>query len=175
VYLNELDQFVKHEIKATYYLRYVDDFVILDRSRARLEAHRIAIRDFLRTIQLDLHPTKCRIIPLRQGVAFLGFRIFYHHKLVRQRNTRTMRHRINAYLDAYEHNGLDHEVILNTLQGWEAYAMQGNTFRQRQRLREHVLAELATRTRRRQAADDRPQCRYPMTQLRSASTRKRRQ
>ena len=30
VYLNELDQFVKHQLRLKYYLRYMDDFLILD-------------------------------------------------------------------------------------------------------------------------------------------------
>ncbi len=37
VYLNELDRFVKHKLKAKYYIRYVDDFVVLHRDRAVLE------------------------------------------------------------------------------------------------------------------------------------------
>jgi RNA-directed DNA polymerase len=39
VYLNELDYFVKHRLKAKYYIRYVDDFVILDASKEKLESH----------------------------------------------------------------------------------------------------------------------------------------
>ena len=35
VYLNELDQFVKHNLKAKFYVRYVDDFVILGRNREK--------------------------------------------------------------------------------------------------------------------------------------------
>jgi hypothetical protein len=38
VYLNELDQFVKHTLKVQHYLRYVDDFVLLHAERAQLEA-----------------------------------------------------------------------------------------------------------------------------------------
>jgi hypothetical protein len=37
VYLNELDHFVKHKLKAKYYIRYVDDFVILDKSKTQLK------------------------------------------------------------------------------------------------------------------------------------------
>ena len=40
VYLNELDQFVKHELKARFYIRYVDDFVILDISAKRLDIYK---------------------------------------------------------------------------------------------------------------------------------------
>ena len=53
-----------------------------------------AISEFLASIKLDLHPTKCKIIPLRQGVAFREFRIFYRHKLARQRNVRTITRRL---------------------------------------------------------------------------------
>jgi retron-type reverse transcriptase len=152
IYLNELDQFIKHERKANYYLRYVDDFVILDRSRAVLEKHRSAIATFLSTIKLDLHPTKCSIIPLRRGVPFLGFRIFYHYKLPRQRNLRSIRRRLTGYLDLYQEHAIDYDVLLDTLQGWEAYAKHGNTFHLRERLREHVLQELDRRTTARRAS-----------------------
>ncbi len=47
VYLNELDQFVKHELKAKYYLRYVDDFVILHRSKEKLEEYKAELGNFL--------------------------------------------------------------------------------------------------------------------------------
>jgi len=33
VYLDDLDKFVKHKLNAKYYLRYVDDFVILHKSK----------------------------------------------------------------------------------------------------------------------------------------------
>jgi len=33
IYLNELDQFIKHKLKIKYYLRYCDDFIILSESR----------------------------------------------------------------------------------------------------------------------------------------------
>ena len=47
VYLNELDQFVKHQLKARHYLRYVDDFVLLHPDPAQLVAWRDAIEAFL--------------------------------------------------------------------------------------------------------------------------------
>ena len=77
VYLNELDYFVKHKLKAKYYIRYVDDFVVLDASRERLEYYKAAIGEFLKTIKLELHPQKSKVIPLRKGIKLLGFRVFF--------------------------------------------------------------------------------------------------
>ena len=65
VYLNELDSFVKHKLKAKYYIRYVDDFVILHQSRENLEIWKGQINEFLNNrLKLKLHPDKSKIISL---------------------------------------------------------------------------------------------------------------
>jgi len=48
VYLNELDYFVKHNLKAKYYVRYVDDFVILRNSKGQLKIWKEEIDKFLK-------------------------------------------------------------------------------------------------------------------------------
>lgn len=146
IYLNELDQHVKHHLHATHYIRYVDDFVIMDRSAALLAAHQRAIKDFLGTIKLALHPTKCQIIPLRRGLSFLGFRIFYHHKLPRYRNIRAIRRRLDTHLTGYAERTTDYSTIFTVLQGWDAYAMHANTYRLRTALRERVITGLTHHT-----------------------------
>ncbi|MBW2594354.1 MAG: RNA-directed DNA polymerase [Deltaproteobacteria bacterium] len=47
VYLNEVDQFIKHHLKRRYYLRYVDDLILLSADRQELERHEKSIREFL--------------------------------------------------------------------------------------------------------------------------------
>ena len=74
VYLDELDQFVKHGLRAKYYYRYVDDWVILHESPEVLNGHFSLIQDFLRTkLALELHPYKKRIAPIHLGIDFIGF------------------------------------------------------------------------------------------------------
>jgi len=87
LYLNELDQYVKHKLKAHYYIRYVDDFVILDTSSKKLRKQQKNIDTFLKQhLSLELHPDKSRILKLENGINFLGFRIFYHHRLLGTKN-----------------------------------------------------------------------------------------
>jgi RNA-directed DNA polymerase len=63
VYLNELDYFVKHKLKIKYYLRYVDDFVILHENEEQLKEWKTQIDEFLRQeLKIELHPDKSRII-----------------------------------------------------------------------------------------------------------------
>ncbi|MFC1682443.1 RNA-directed DNA polymerase, partial [Nanoarchaeota archaeon] len=87
VYLNELDQFVKHKLKAKYYIRYVDDFVILHKSKEQLYNWKKEIYKFLKEkLKLELHPDKSQVISLSKGIDFVGFRNFYYFKLLRKRN-----------------------------------------------------------------------------------------
>ena len=65
IYLNELDYFIKHELKAKYYIRYVDDFVIIRNSKEQLKNWKKEISKFLRdNLKLELHPQKSKIIPV---------------------------------------------------------------------------------------------------------------
>jgi len=79
VYLNELDYFAKHKLKAKYYIRYVDDFIILHKSKLQLEKWKQEINEFLKKeLKLELHQEKSRILPLSRGIDFVGFRNFYY-------------------------------------------------------------------------------------------------
>ncbi|MDO8563926.1 MAG: RNA-directed DNA polymerase [Nanoarchaeota archaeon] len=98
IYLNELDQFVKHNLKAKYYLRYVDDFIILNESKRQLEIWKVKIENFLRdNLKLTLHPQKSKIIPLSKGIDLVGFRNFYHFQLIRKRNIRKVVRKIEKF------------------------------------------------------------------------------
>ena len=86
VYLNELDQFVKHKLKAKYYLRYVDDFVILAKDRAALEFYKTAITEFVdKELCLNVHPGKTFIRPVTDGIDFVGYVIRPEYILIRKR------------------------------------------------------------------------------------------
>ena len=80
VYLNELDYFIKHKLKAKYYIRYVDDFVILHSNKKILEIYKDKINKYLNYLKLELHPNKSKIISLNNGVTMLGYRVFYYYK-----------------------------------------------------------------------------------------------
>ncbi len=142
VYLNELDQYVKHKLKAKYYIRYVDDFVILNKSKTTLQEHLAQIRKFLATLEIELHPTKCAIMPLSQGVGLLGFKVFYTHKRIRRRNILKIYRRISELLDNYKMKTINCQDVLDVLQGWNAYAMHANTYHLRQRITAIVEQEL---------------------------------
>lgn len=84
IYMNEFDQYTKHQLKARYYVRYADDFVILHEDKKTLEALVPRISTFLRErLKLSLHPHKVEIRTYASGVDFLGWVHFANHRVLR--------------------------------------------------------------------------------------------
>jgi retron-type reverse transcriptase len=84
IYMNEFDQFMKHKIKAKYYIRYADDFVILSENRNWLCNIVPQIRDFLwNRLKLNLYPNKVSISTVASGVDYLGWVNFPDHRVLR--------------------------------------------------------------------------------------------
>lgn len=135
VYLNELDHFVKHQLKIKCYIRYVDDFVILHRDLKILEKWKTEIGRFLKdALKIELHPDKTRIIDLKKGVALLGFRVFYHYKLLKRSNARRIQKRLERFSKLYNNGTMKKEAVIQSFEGWSAYAEFANTYNLRKRL-----------------------------------------
>ena len=127
VYLNELDQFIKHEIKAKYYIRYVDDFVIFNNSKDKLLLIKIQISLFLKKLKLELHPDKSKIIPLSQGIPFLGTKIFFYHKIIIKKNKNKFKRKYLQFTKTFT----NYDQIYDFLEGWLAHIKNFNTHNQR--------------------------------------------
>ncbi len=98
VYLNIYDQWMKHHVKATHYIRYADDFVILSENREWLAALVPKIKTFLQQrLKLILHPHKLSIATFASGVDFLGWVHFPDHKVVRPTTARRMLRRVQDH------------------------------------------------------------------------------
>jgi len=101
IYMNKLDQFVKHRLKAKYYIRYSDDFVILSESKKRLKKIISPIKIFLEEkLKLELHPNKAYHKTLASGVDFLGMVNFSDHRILRTKTKKRMLRKIkeNGFL-----------------------------------------------------------------------------
>ena len=95
MYMNEFDQFVKHKLKATHYIRYADDFVIFSESAGALENILPRIREFLQDkLKLRLHPDKVFIKTLVSGIDFLGWVHFPDHRVLRTSTKRRIMKRV---------------------------------------------------------------------------------
>lgn len=97
IYLNELDKFVKHQLKMRYYFRYCDDFIIVSDDENVLMGVVGKIKIFLNeNLKLDLHPHKVEIRSVRQGVDFLGYVILPHLVVLRARTKKRIIRKIKT-------------------------------------------------------------------------------
>ena len=135
VYLNELDYFVKHELKAKFYIRYVDDFVILHKNKERLRYYQTKINEFLKeNLKIELHPDKSRIVKLKNGIIFLGYKIFYNYKTIKKINRERFKKRFLEEINYYKEGVEDYEYLLSMLRGWFGYVIWANTYKYRKTL-----------------------------------------
>lgn len=115
VYMNEFDQFVKHRLKAKYYIRYADDFVILADDKGCLQELLPKLADFLEEkLKLVFHPDKVFIKTVASGVDFLGWVQFPCHRVLRTVTKRRMLKKVGAknmisYLGMLKH-GNSHKI-----------------------------------------------------------------
>lgn len=86
IYLNALDQYIKHQVGCRHYIRYVDDFVLLHESPQWLNTALGSINDFLKNnLNARLNPKKTILQPVARGVDFVGQVIKPWHRTTRKR------------------------------------------------------------------------------------------
>lgn len=120
LYLNELDQFVKHVLKVKQYIRYCDDFIFLHPDKQYLNEISNAIPTFLNE-KLDLKLSKNQLFPVSQGIDFLGYRHFLGYVLLRKSSAKRVKKRVKG-LPLLLHNGqiseLQFQSSIASTQGW---------------------------------------------------------
>lgn len=116
IYLDRLDQYVKRELRVKNYLRYTDDFLLLSRDRNELERILPLIREFiLRDLDLDLHPTKVSFRKWHQGVDFLGYVHFPHHRVLRTKTKKRMIRKLRLRKEDFETGYIDQDGLRQTV------------------------------------------------------------
>jgi len=135
LYLNELDYYVKHFLRIKYYIRYVDDFIIMHISKMQLAEYKELINAFLISVLgLQLHPDKSKIFSMRQGTCFLGLRIFISHKLLKRSNIIKFKNKLSMLCEKYDSKEIFYDEIYDFLEGWAAYSNLADTYNLRKRL-----------------------------------------
>lgn len=132
IYLNGLDHFVKEQLRATKYLRYVDDFALFADDRNFLADARLAIEDYLAGLRLKIHPIKSQLFETYIGANFVGFRVFLDYIRVRRDNLRRARYRLRRLQKGYTSGCVSFQQLNQSMQSWIAHLKHGDTWRLRQ-------------------------------------------
>ena len=150
IYLDALDKFIKDELKARHYIRYMDDFVILSHDKKELQHFFKEIEGFLfADLALRLNPKTC-VFNTKNGVDFCGYRHFVSFKRVRRRSVRAMYRKVAAF----ERGKITRPDFIKSLKSWLGHIQHADTYRLRERMRERITGK----PRQEENGEDEEQC-----------------
>ncbi len=145
IYLSEFDHFVKHELRVKNYVRYTDDFVIVNEDRGYLELLIEPMSKFLKeNLNLSLHPQKLSLRKYRQGIDFLGYVLLPHHIVVRTKTKKRIFRKLKKYMADYKNGILSEETIRQSVASYLGVLSHANSFKLSSRLKK-MLRELGWR------------------------------
>ena len=94
IYLNELDQYIKHELRIRYYFRYLDDSILFVKNKQEAKMCLEKIKEFLEeNLELELNE-KTQIFKSKQGINFCGYKINEYRLKIRDRGKRKLKKKI---------------------------------------------------------------------------------
>jgi len=135
VYLNELDQFVKRELKCKAYVRYVDDFLVFGSDKKILHEIRHAIIQKLANLRLTLHEGSAQVYPVHTGIPFLGFRVYPEYRRLKSRRSLAFRRKLKGLVKSIKDDWRMFPQLDASVQGWVNHVRYGDTWQ----LRKSVL------------------------------------
>lgn len=107
---NEVDHFAKRQLHIHYYVRYMDDIVMLSDSRAQLLEWRARISEFMaERLKLDLNPKKTFIQPISHGIDFCQYRIYPDHIRLKKATALRMKRNLKRIQRLYAEGKIDLE------------------------------------------------------------------
>ncbi len=129
IYLNELDQFVKRDLKVEYYVRYMDDFILLAKTKSECIFLKKQIEDFLHEkLHLYLND-KSKYYPYPMGVNFCGYRIFTTHRLLRLNSKKKIKKNVKHWNKLYAKSQLDIHAATLSLNSWIGHSSHCNSYK----------------------------------------------
>lgn len=131
MYLDPFDHWIKERLRIKYYGRYMDDFYLIHEDKKYLSYCLDEITAYLENLGLSLN-NKTGISPLRNGIDFLGFRLYLTDtgrvvKKLRHKSSKRMKARIKKWAKAQEKGEIDLNYVWQSYQAWNSHASHGDT------------------------------------------------
>ena len=132
--LDGIDHYIKERLRIRHYLRYMDDMLIVGNNRTELEQIWKDVDKRLQEIGFELHPTKTRIIPIRDGIMFLGFeyRLTETGKVIMSidpTRVKAIRRKLYRMVKKAKAGLLTRAKVDESYQSWRSHAAKGNSWK----------------------------------------------
>jgi retron-type reverse transcriptase len=144
IYLNELDQHCKHQLRLHYYIRYMDDVIILFNDKTELRRIKEDIEIFLKErLRLDLNK-KTTIRPISLGIDFVGYKMWATHRKLKKQTARRMIHSVKKLSEMLDEGEITREHFDRSAASFCGTLMHCNSFGLRRKLN-HIFDEIVVK------------------------------
>jgi retron-type reverse transcriptase len=134
IYLNELDQYCKHKLHTHYYVRYMDDIIILSNDKRQLKQWKDEIEAFLfDNLHLNLNK-KTAIRPISLGIDFVGYKIWATHRKLKQQTARRMIRHVAIMSEMLSNGEMSREAFDRVAASYKGVLEHCNSYGLRQKL-----------------------------------------
>ena len=144
--LDGYDHYAKEQLHAKYYIRYMDDFLIISHDKEYLEECVNKTREYLLSLKFEINEKKTRIFPISDGIEFLGFK----YKLtetgkvimnIKPSNVKRERKKLRRLVNRSKRGLIPKEKVDESYAAWRNHASKGNAYNLLNRMDEYY-AEL---------------------------------
>jgi len=131
--LSPLDHIVKEQMHIEGYARYMDDFYLIHEDKEYLQECRKQIQAWVEERGMRMNPKKTKIVPMRQGIDFLGFHFFVTEtgKVVQRLSQKSIKHhrqKLRKMKKQLDLGNCTFQVCKEAHNGWKAHAKRGDTY-----------------------------------------------
>lgn len=139
VYLNELDQYCKHTLRLHFYIRYMDDVIILSDDKKELAAVRENIEIFLdEKLHLSLNK-KTVIRPISLGIDFVGYSMWATHRKIKKQSARRIIRAVKRMCEKMQEGNMSREEFMRRAASYNGMLQHCNSYGLRRKLNEIYL------------------------------------
>ena len=148
-YLDGLDRLIKERLRLKHYTRYMDDGVVVHSDRDHLRDCLAQMRAYLDCERALTFNEKTQIVPLSQGVDYLGFHLYLSEtgKVVRRlraSNKRSTKRKLKRFRHAYRVGKISAEDVAESVQSYRAHLAHGDCWRLERTLLSHLTLSRST-------------------------------
>ena len=128
IYLNEVDQYIKHQLKVKYYCRYLDDNILMVKTKKEAKEALEKIKQFLKeNLELELNK-KTQIFKNKQGVNFCGYKINEYRMKLRDKGKRKLKKKVKHLTKAIKEEKMTSKEAKKFLAGHMGYIKYANSY-----------------------------------------------
>lgn len=132
--LDKLDHYIKEELGIKYYVRYMDDLILIHHDKEYLKECLMKITVNIEAIGLKLNAKKTQIFPLNQGINFLGFKfkLTATGKVIRlllKENIKDRKRKLRKYKKLVNEGKMTRKKADECYGSWKAHAEKGNSYK----------------------------------------------